>query len=404
MKNRRFTRLGRVRQLSSPPSFFILHSSFFIASLWALALALSTLGYVVGRAVYERGATYGQPGPTIPDLDGPQRAINTQLELEPDVEAQRRSLRMIRDAGFGWIRQPFQWADVEGAGKGQFFDTARGRSTWAGYDQMVQLAREAGLRVIARIDRPPAWARPPGTGATHPPLRAQDYGDFVAAFVDHYRGQIDYVQLWNEPNLNNEWGDQPVDPAGYVELLKAGYQGAKRANPAVRVLSGELAQTLEPADAPGSRGMDDLVYLQRMYDLGAQPFFDVLAANAYGLWTGPADRQVGAAYTNFPRVLLAREIMEQHGDGGKAMWVTEFGWNALPAGWQGDASPWGQVSAQNQARYVVDSYERARLEWPWMGPMALWLFHMPGADPRDPTPYFGLVDADWQPSLAYDAL
>jgi len=215
---------------------------------------------------------------------------------------------MIREAGFGWIRQPLQWADVESGGKGQFYDPERGRSTWVEYDQMVRLAREEGLRVIARIDRPPAWARPPGTSATHPPARAQDYGDFVATFVDHYRGQIDYVQLWNEPNLNNEWGDQPVDPAGYVELLKAGYAGAKRADPAVRVLSGELAQTLEP-DAPGARGLNDLVYLERMYDLGARPFFDVLAANAYGLWTGPADRQLGAAYTNFPRVLLARAIM-----------------------------------------------------------------------------------------------
>src|SRR6478752_2676009 len=131
--------------------------------LWVVALALATLGYVVGRTVYERGAVYGQPGPAIPDLDGSQRAINTQLELEPDEAAQRRSLSMIRAAGFGWIRQPFPWAAIEAAGKGQFFDTARGRATWAAYDQIVQLAREAGLGVIARIDRPPAWARPPGT-------------------------------------------------------------------------------------------------------------------------------------------------------------------------------------------------------------------------------------------------
>src|SRR3954469_5871901 len=85
--------------------------------LWVVSLALATLGYVVGRTVYERGAVYSQPGPAIPDLDGPQRAINTQLELEPDEAAQRRSLSMIRAAGFGWIRQPFPWADIEAAGK-----------------------------------------------------------------------------------------------------------------------------------------------------------------------------------------------------------------------------------------------------------------------------------------------
>src|SRR6266508_2705874 len=77
------------------------------AVIWAAALALSSLGYLAGRGVYERGATYGAPGPALPDLDGPQRAINVQLDLEPDEAAQRRSLRLIREAGFGWIRQEF---------------------------------------------------------------------------------------------------------------------------------------------------------------------------------------------------------------------------------------------------------------------------------------------------------
>ncbi|MGH2366901.1 MAG: hypothetical protein ACRDI2_01775, partial [Chloroflexota bacterium] len=373
------------------------------AVLWALALLGSTLGLVVGQAVYQRGVVYGDPGPALPDLDGPVRAINTQLELEPDPEAQRRSLRMIRAAGFGWIRQQFSWAAIEGGGNGQFYDSEAGRSTWERYDQIVRLAREEGLRVIARLDLPPAWARPPGSTKTHPPTNVQDYGDFVAAFVEHYRGQIEHVQLWNEPNLIGEWGNRPVDPAGYVELLKAGYLGAKRADPGVRVLSGMLAPTLEP-DSPHARGLDDLLYLDRMYLHGAKPYFDILAAPGYGLRTGPEDRQVGPAYTNFPRILLTRQVMLRHGDGDKAVWVTEFGWNALPPDWTGQPSPWGEVSPERQARYIVGAYARAEREWPWVGPMALWLFRLPEAHPEDPTPYFGLVDGDWLPRPSYEAL
>lgn len=373
------------------------------SAVWGLSLLGVTVGFVLGRAVYDRGVVYGDPGPALPDLDGPLRAVNTQLELEPDAEAQRRALAMIRTAGFGWIRQQFQWADLEPGGKGQFYDYDRQQPTWARYDQIVDLARAEGLRVIARIDVTPAWARPPGTYKSHPPSNVRDFEDFVYAFVTHYRGQISYIQLWNEPNLNSEWGNQPVDPAGYVALLKAGYAGAKRADPSVRVLSAELAQTLEP-DAPGAQGLDDLLYLERMYEYGAKPYFDVLAANAYGLWTGPEDRQVGDPYTNFSRVLLVRQIMERHGDGGKPLWVTEFGWNALPPGWQGNPSPWGQVTAANQAHFILGAYRRAALEWPWMGPMALWLFRQPHADPRDPTQYFGLVDTQWRPQPAYQAL
>ena len=292
---------------------------------------------------------------------------------------------------------------MEGGGKGQFVDSNSGRSTWEPHDQIVRLARAEGLRVIARLDLPPAWARPPDSTKTHPPLDVRDYGDYVAAFVERYQGQVDHVQLWNEPNLTNEWGGRPVDPAAYVELLKAGYLGARRASPSVRVLSGMLAPTLEP-DRPDARGLDDLLYLDRMYLHGARPYFDILAGNAYGLHTGPEDRQVGPPYTNFPRLLLTREVMLRHGDGGKAVWVTEFGWNALPEGWTGDPSPWGEVSPEQQAEYIVGAYARARREWPWLGPLALWLFRQPRPDPRDPTAYFGLVDPEWRPRLAYDAL
>ncbi|HEX2326443.1 MAG TPA: hypothetical protein VHQ00_13675, partial [Chloroflexota bacterium] len=372
-------------------------------SVWLLALLASTLGFALGIAVYDRGVVYGDPGPALPDLDGPQRAVNTQLEVEPDEESQRRALQLIRAAGFGWIRQQFAWAAVEGGGKGQLVDSNSGRSTWEPHDQIVRLARAEGLRVIARLDLPPAWARPPDSTKTHPPQDVRDYGDYVAAFVERYQGQVDHVQLWNEPNLTNEWGGRPVDPAAYVELLKAGYLGARRASPSVRVLSGMLAPTLEP-DRPDARGLDDLLYLDRMYLHGAQPYFDILAGNAYGLHTGPEDRQVGPPYTNFPRLLLTREVMLRHGDGGKAVWVTEFGWNALPEGWTGDPSPWGEVSPEQQAEYIVGAYARARREWPWLGPLALWLFRQPRPDPRDPTAYFGLVDPEWRPRLAYDAL
>jgi polysaccharide biosynthesis protein PslG len=372
-------------------------------SLWLVALLAATVGLVVGRAVFERGVVYGADLPVLPDVSEGQRAINTQLELESDAESVRRSLRMLKAAGFTRIRQQFSWAAIEAGGKGQFVDTLRNRSNWERYDDIVRLAREEGVDVLARLDLPPEWARPPGSYKTHPPVDVRDYGDFVAAVVDRYRDHVRYVQLWNEPNLNEEWGRRPVDAAAYVELLRAGYAGAKRADAGVRVVTAALAQTLEP-DVPTAHGLDDLLYMDRMFLAGAQPYYDVLAVNAYGLWTGPGDRRVAPSQANFARVLLARDVMVRHGDAGKAVWVAEFGWNALPPDWRGDPSPWGQVPAVRQAEYIVGAYDRAHSEWPWMGPLSLWLFRKPGADPRDPTPFFALVDSDWRPRPAYDAL
>ena len=87
-----------------------------------------------------------------------------------------------------------------------------------------------------------------------PPLRV---GRLRSVFgLQCYSVHVRYVQLWNEPNLSEEWGRRPVDAGAYVELLRAGYAGAKRADPGVRVVTAALAQTLEP-DVPTAAGLDD---------------------------------------------------------------------------------------------------------------------------------------------------
>ena len=76
--------------------------------------------------------------------------INTFLEQEvegPKIEAM---LRMIREAGFVWLRQEFPWEDLEVDGRGQFSDSKHDRdgdgapdtiSTWTKYDRIVDLDR-----------------------------------------------------------------------------------------------------------------------------------------------------------------------------------------------------------------------------------------------------------------------
>jgi len=50
---------------------------------------------------------------------------------------------------------------------------------------------------------------------------------------------------------------RPVDPAGYVKLLKVAYERAKSANPDVQVLAGALAPTLAPEGKRVGHGRSD---------------------------------------------------------------------------------------------------------------------------------------------------
>ncbi len=63
--------------------------------------------------------------------------------------------------------------------------------------------------------------------------------------------------------------------------------------------------------------------------------------------------------------------MTRNGDGDKALWAGNWGWNSLPAGWTGDPSAWGSTTAQEQADWTLAALDRASKEWSWAGTLFL---------------------------------
>ena len=89
----------------------------------------------------------------------------------------------------------------------------------------------------------PAWARPPG--ATHgPPANVADIKPFMTALMQRYKGKVQAVEVWNEANLNHEWGYLGPDSIRkYGQLLKAGYEAVKSVDPSVVVIFGAPTPT-----------------------------------------------------------------------------------------------------------------------------------------------------------------
>jgi hypothetical protein len=321
---------------------------------------------------------------------GPQRTVHTinqkmgvHTRLTDEVEPWKikRTLEMAREMGAPWIVEYFPWGYIE---------PQRGRYDWTHADTVVNHARRQGLTVIARIDFVPEWARPSGTTFRYLGREEyRDFADFVYTFVKHFRGRVGYVIIWNEPNLAFEWGYRPPDPAAYAELLRLSYQRAKEADPEVRILSAGLAPTLAPPGDPNA--MSDLDYLQGLYDAGAAPFFDILAAHAYG-WKFPADDPPAPDKINFRRVELLREVMVRNGDATKRIIITEGGWNDHPR-WTKAVRP--SVRIAN----TLAAYDMA-LDWPWCQAVVMWSFRMPWPTHtfRD---YFTFVTSDFFPKPIY---
>ncbi|UCC65233.1 MAG: hypothetical protein JSV36_09430 [Anaerolineae bacterium] len=316
----------------------------------------------------------------------PKMGVHTRLTDEVEEWKVKRTLEMVRGVGAPWIVEFFPWA---------YYEPEKGVFHWDHPDMVIEHALAQGLTVIARLGLTPAWARSdPAQGPT--PLtyldetRYDDFADFAVAFVERYRGRVAHVIVWNEPNLSFEWGQRPVDPESYIRLLRAVYPRVKAANPDVRVLAGALAPTLAPSGHP--EGMDDLVYLQRMYDAGAARFFDILAAHTYGL-KFPPDDAPAADKINFRRVELLRQVMVDNGDADKPVYITETGWNDHPR-WTKAVRPYARME------YTIGAYDWALRHWDWCPAIVMWAFRYPW-DAKSFQDYFTFVGVDFRPKPIY---
>lgn len=362
------------------------------------------------RGLWHWGQTAVRPQPqlapqaTITPTAETVLGMNTFLQIEVLPEVREETLKMLNEAGFGYIRQHFPWEDIEIHGKGDFIDRRNdpeGVDAWAKYDNIVTLAEQYEIEIIARLDNPPSWTRaePDEVIGSHgPPDDYNDYGDFVAAVAERYRGRVHYYQLWNEPNIYPEWGERAPDPEGYTALLCEGYRRIKEVDPEAIILAGALSPTLAMTD----RHMNNVVYLQRMYQAGASDCFDVFSAQGYGLWSGPTDRRLRPTVINYPHHLLLRDVMVVNGDESKPMWISEMGWNTVP---EDLPAQYGRVTAEQQGRYGVEAYERVVREWPWVGVANYWFFKRPGDwEKGESWYYFRLLEPDFTPTEGYGVL
>jgi GH35 family endo-1,4-beta-xylanase len=315
----------------------------------------------------------------------PKMGVHTRLTDEVEPWKIQRTFEMVREMGAPWVVEYFLWAAHE---------PARGVYDWSHADLVVDHARNQGLTIIARLGYVPEWARPPKTSPLYLDESGYDaYARFVGAFVQHFQGRVGHIIIWNEPNLSQEWGYRPPDPAAYAELVRRAYLAAKQADPEIVVLAGALAPTLAP---PGSEwAMNDLDYLQAMYDAGAGPYFDGLAVHSYG-WTFSPDEPPSPDAVNFRRVELVRDLMVRNGDAAKPVYITEAGWNDHPR-WTKAVRP------AQRAAYTIQAYEKALRDWPWVEMIAIWAFRYPrpAGTYQD---YYTFVDGNFRPKPIYLAV
>jgi polysaccharide biosynthesis protein PslG len=324
-------------------------------------------------------------------------------------ETTDRDLRLVREAGFTWVKQRFEWRDIEKNGKGGF--------EWQEPDRIVQAISDSGLKLVARVDNQPKWASTriafPASG---PPDRLEDWTDYLSALATRYAGRIHGYEIWNEPNLAREWGEQTPDPAAYTRLLQASYSAIKGADPRALVVTAGMA----PTTMSGEQAMRDVDFYRGMYAAGARGSYDILGVHAPGFKADPCSDPTQVAddpdLTNYdpsPRearrvyafrhVEDVRQLMVEQGDGARQVAILE-------AGWTSDRRPsspyrWHAVSEEQQARNLAAAFRCARQYMsPWLAFMTVIYVADPSWTPQQEQFWWSITNPNGSPRPAYSTL
>lgn len=300
------------------------------------------------------------------------------------LRADDRWLAIAKDAEFDTVVQVFPWREIE---------PTREQFHWEKTDQIVAGAEYYGLDLVIRLDQHPAWASEVDLSLNAPPDNLDDYKNYARRVAERYRGRIRAYIIWNEPNLAIEWGGQRPDPVAFVELLKAGYEAVKAADPDVPVVAAGLA----PTNSNDASAMDERLFLREMYRAGASAYFDVLAAHPYSFGQPPGAPASDIEHPSFGRLAELRAIMEENGDARKPVWITEMGWTVDPPPEQPDIG----VSLPQQADYLVTALEIIQRDWPWVELVTIWNLSQP--EPGDPFGCYSLFDSQGRPRPAFEA-
>ncbi len=138
------------------------------------------------------------------------------------------------------------------------------------------------------------------------------YEAMAYALVSRCKDRCRTWEVENEPNFG-------YTPENYVNQCVIPFaKGAKRADPGCVVMG------------PGGCGVrDTLRFMEKIYAMGANRWFDQISTHSY-----PGPGEPWERFGNLSMLAELRAWMKEHGDGGKALWQTEQGytWDAPPKG------------------------------------------------------------------------
>jgi hypothetical protein len=215
------------------------------------------------------------------------------------------------------LSAPLKWSDI---------NTAPGVYNWTELDSWRGTVGQNGQSLLYTLYYTPSWASSCPTcscltgsrrhdGGCYPPNDLNPDGsgtdrhlkDFITALIQHVGpGAIQYLEIWNEPNITVEF-------MGTVQQLVRMTQDVR----AVTRFYDPNIQITSPPETGDGTGSNKMTYLASYLAAGGGAYVDVIGMHGYVF--NPEDILV--------RIDAATAVMAQYGQSGKQIFITEGSWN-----------------------------------------------------------------------------
>lgn len=259
--------------------------------------------------------------------------------LFPQGELVDQALSLAGDLQMDWLAIDVPWSE--------YYPDPGAVPDWNQLDQIIRQAGRNQIAVMLSVTSPPAWAL---TGQGPEPEAAARW---VLLLAQRYPETVQAIELFPGANIQENWGAAP-DPAAYAGLFHTIYTQLDQADVPLWLILGGL-QPVSPGQ-PGA--MDDLVFLQGIYNSGIQGEFNIISVQFPEITGEPLsaptreEQRVLRHHEQVRQVMLAN----QHESG--LIWITRL---SVPSGklYPGDAQ---YRDALQQQAWLTEAYRHLRAQ------------------------------------------
>lgn len=262
--------------------------------------------------------------------------------VSPQAPPSGEEFKRLRTGGVDSVRIPISWASVQPNGPAE--------ANFGASDLLVAGAAAAGIDVLPFLYDAPSWAVTrvgvPGSGGqvaapkTLPVKSGSQrsaWSNFVKLAVARYgpggsfwaanpglvERPIRTWQIWNEPNF--KYFVVRPNPADYGKLVNISYAALRSVDRGAKLILAGLFS--EPREAQFKVKPPQAYF--------ATDFLDKLYKSTPGIkrkFAGVSLHPYTSKYQELtPDIEAFRDVLEQHRDAGKSLWITEIGWSSTPA-------------------------------------------------------------------------